>query len=188
MNDWIEVGIKNNPSMRLIIVTTIPDKHLESFCQLYTFGMNQAPRAEGLGDQKLTSKAYRMREKRFLKENTTTETALVLDSSDKVIGMTELYFNGFIKNYLSQNLTTVVVEHRGQKIGKWLKASLLVHTSNKYPEVQFIRTGNALNNAPMLAINKQIGYEANKEWVDWQISFEELKGYVENNKKRIKNI
>jgi hypothetical protein len=46
------------------------------------------------------------------------------------------------------------------------------------PQVTFIRTGNADSNAPMLAINHDLGFKPYFSWADWQIETEQLKRYL----------
>lgn len=58
-----------------------------------------------------------------------------------------------------QSLTGVGEAFRGRGLGKWLKADMLLHVRDRYPEVRCIVTGNADVNAPMLSINTRMGFK-----------------------------
>ena len=46
------------------------------------------------------------------------------------------------------------------------------------PVVKRIRTGNANSNAPMLAINTELGFKLYKSDVVWQLEMTKLKDYL----------
>ena len=75
---------------------------------------------------------------------------------------------------LNQNLTGVKEEYRGRGLGKWLKAAMLEWIKEEYPEVQIIVTGNATTNAPMLAINKRLGFKEYKSGTAYKFQVDEL--------------
>lgn len=106
---------------------------------------------------------------------------MTVEPDGSISGMTEIYFSKFIKKMLAQNLTTVRREDRGRKLGKWLKASLLLHAKTRYPNHIGIITANAIINAPMLAINNKLGYKPTNQYVHWQISLTELEEYLNQN-------
>lgn len=187
LHQWIDEGKRLNPQITLVIVDKIPEKYLNGFCNLYSKGFNEAPHAEASGAFVITPEVYRKREEENNQMSMVTETALTIDPDNTVIGMSEFYSNAFVKNYLAQNLTTVLPDARGRKLGKWLKASLYLHAKEKYKNHIGLITANAAINAPMLAINKKIGFKQSNEWVHWQISSSELKKYIEQNAKIIEN-
>ena len=60
---------------------------------------------------------------------------------------------------VQQMLTGVKNEFRGRGLGKWLKAEMMFLIKEQFPNAKFISTGNADSNAPMLSINKRMGFK-----------------------------
>jgi GNAT superfamily N-acetyltransferase len=57
-----------------------------------------------------------------------------------------------------QGDTVVVADHRGHRLGRWLKAVNLLAAIDAHPELRFIDTFNAESNPWMLSINEAMGY------------------------------
>ncbi len=51
---------------------------------------------------------------------------------------------------------------------------MLDHVHRLYPDVQWVVTGNADSNAPMLAINTRLGFRQYRGGSDYQISRDQL--------------
>ena len=75
---------------------------------------------------------------------------------------------------LEQELTGVSCEFRGRGLGKWLKAKMILHIKDTYPDVKRIITGNAEANAPMLSINERMGFKKYKGAEGYKFQTEEL--------------
>jgi GNAT superfamily N-acetyltransferase len=74
-------------------------------------------------------------------------------------GFTELSWNPKRTAIVWQHGTGVLVPHRGKRLGRYLKAVNMEAMLAANPAARFVRTGNADSNAPMLAINRQMGFE-----------------------------
>src|SRR5215831_3939024 len=48
-------------------------------------------------------------------------------------------------------------------LGKWLKAAMLDHLRRAHPDTIWISTENAGSNAPMLSINRALGYRLHRD-------------------------
>jgi hypothetical protein len=59
-------------------------------------------------------------------------------------------------------------------LGKWIKAANLLRIRSLYPDAQWISTENAGSNAPMLAINKKLGFKQYRVGSSYQLSRERL--------------
>jgi GNAT superfamily N-acetyltransferase len=57
-----------------------------------------------------------------------------------------------------QHDTSVMREHRGHRLGLYLKTAMLLWLREDQPQLVYIDTGNAESNAHMIAINEQLGY------------------------------
>jgi GNAT superfamily N-acetyltransferase len=181
VKDWIEEGERLNPGSKLVFFNKVDEKYIENYCEVFTFAGNQAPRDDlAIGDFVMTPKQYRKREDDFEAMGGIHEGAMIVEENGKISGLSELIFFKGTNNVLKQGLTAVLKEHRGRKLGKWLKAGLLLHIKEKYPTVEFISTGNAESNGPMLSINERLGFRKHKEMVNSQITLEKLQLYLKS--------
>ena len=57
-----------------------------------------------------------------------------------------------------QHDTSVMRDHRGHRLGLYLKTAMLLWLREEQPQLETIDTGNAESNAHMIAINEQLGY------------------------------
>jgi GNAT superfamily N-acetyltransferase len=57
-----------------------------------------------------------------------------------------------------QHDTSVMRDHRGHRLGLYLKTAMLLWLREEQPQLVTIDTGNAESNAHMIAINEQLGY------------------------------
>jgi hypothetical protein len=83
-------------------------------------------------------------------------------------GFTELSWNPKRAAIVWQHGTGVLVSHRGKGLGRYLKAINMEAMLAANPAARFVRTGNADSNAPMLAINRQMGFEPFISETVWQ--------------------
>ena len=49
--------------------------------------------------------------------------------------------------------------YRERGLGKWLKAEMLKYAKRTFLELKFVVTDFAVTNAPMIAINKKLGFK-----------------------------
>jgi mycothiol synthase len=85
-------------------------------------------------------------------------------------GVTELAWLQHGPALIYQMFTGVRPDARGRGLGKWLKAAMLEHAHELYPDARWISTENASSNAPMLAINKRLGFKTYRSRSEYQIS------------------
>ena len=57
-----------------------------------------------------------------------------------------------------QHDTSVMREHRGHRLGLYLKTGMLLWLHEEQPQLETIDTGNAASNDYMISINEQLGY------------------------------
>jgi GNAT superfamily N-acetyltransferase len=75
---------------------------------------------------------------------------------------------------IEQRFTGVRPDARGRGLGKWIKAAMLAHVHHLHPQAEWVTTENAGSNAPMLAINKQLGFKEFRAATEYQISRDHL--------------
>ncbi|TDB87512.1 GNAT family N-acetyltransferase [Actinomadura sp. KC216] len=88
-------------------------------------------------------------------------------SGDAVAGFTEVVVPHGDARRAAQYDTAVVPEHRGRRIGIWVKAAMLQWLAEARPEVREIETDNAGDNAHMLAVNEELGFRMERESMEY---------------------
>ena len=96
----------------------------------------------------------------------------------ELVGYTSIIHYAFQTQFLWQDDTAVSPEHRNRGLGRWLKAANLLRVLDACPEATRIRTGNAGSNAPMLNINRAMGFREIFANVVYQIPVENARAYL----------
>ncbi|GAA4225713.1 GNAT family N-acetyltransferase [Actinomadura meridiana] len=89
-------------------------------------------------------------------------------SGDVVAGFTEVVVPHGAAGRAAQYDTAVVPEHRGRRIGIWVKAAMLQWLVADRPDVREIETDNSGDNAHMLAVNEELGFRVERESMEYQ--------------------
>lgn len=158
----------------------VPNELMPSVVAAYE-GMNLAPRG-GMRMNDWRETPERIREWDELRRRTGGERRLLLaidDATGETAGYTETLFDPRVPHLVRQHGTAVLPAHRGQGIGKWVKALMLERVLAERPTARLVRTGNADVNAPMLSINTRLGFKPAwaKTW--WQLPLADARRYVE---------
>ncbi|WP_019633446.1 GNAT family N-acetyltransferase [Actinomadura atramentaria] len=80
-----------------------------------------------------------------------------------IAGFTELVVPAGGGDRAAQYDTAVVPEHRGRRLGIWMKAAMLDWVARELPRIREIETDNAGDNPHMLAVNEELGYRRERE-------------------------
>lgn len=136
-----------------------PEDHLERFVKLLPV-MNTAPMQDvDLEDQVYTPELVRGRERTIADHKAAKWTAVARhDATGDLVGLSDLYFDGFRSERAHQWATGVDPAHRGHRLGKALKATNALRLLDERPAARFIDTENQDENGPMLAINDAMGF------------------------------
>lgn len=84
-----------------------------------------------------------------------------------VVGFTEMVVPGAAPARAIQHDTAVVPEHRGRRLGIWVKAAMLEWLRAERPEVVEVETDNADDNRHMLAVNEELGFRSVREYREY---------------------
>ncbi|MFW9923364.1 MAG: GNAT family N-acetyltransferase [Candidatus Thorarchaeota archaeon] len=181
MNEWREQGksIAKKENIHLQIFEVVPEDILEEFCKFYTEVDNQQPRGELEMQSKISPESRRLQEERYAKKNCNWYTIITREENGEISGLTEIVFIPETPYRIDQELTGVKQEFRGRGLGKWLKAEMMYYIKEKYPDVKYIRTGNADVNAPMLAINNRMGFKGFQKNYAYKFTLKELVKTIE---------
>lgn len=175
---WRNEGEDRAQGVKLEFYSRIPDELLKEFLQLHA----EVHAIEATLEGKERETRYAMSEETYhhhVKENKRigieTITLLARESDGAISGFTEVYFDR--KNEpgrISQSMTGVGKKYQGRGIGKWLKAEMIAHLKEIYPDMTVIITGNATVNAPMLSINRRLGFKTIHDGISYRIGVDEL--------------
>lgn len=179
--EWVKEGPERSPDTKLeFFENRLPDDLLEDYCPVYTEIMNMAPRENlDMGDWIYTPEVVREQYKRLDDMRGSHHTYISREPDGAISGMTEIVYLPDRENYVYQNLTGVLPPYRGRGLGKWVKAAMLEYVRERYPGTNRVVTGNAESNAPMLSINKRLGFRQYKPGSAYQISRDALRAFVE---------
>jgi mycothiol synthase len=93
-------------------------------------------------------------------------------------GYTMVFWNPRDPEILGQADTGVFPQYRGRGLGRWLKAAMVEKVLRDRPEVKRIRTDTAKSNAPMLKINRELGFKVTKTITAWQVEVDKVEAYL----------
>lgn len=156
-----------------------PEAEIDAICALRAV-MNTAPSDDlEVEDQVWTPEMVHQQQESLRKREIDRRTLFARHRpSGELAGYTEVFYDGALPHVLQQGDTGVLPKYRGHGLGKWLKATMVEQVPREWPEVKFIRTGNANSNAPMLKINHAMGFRPYKDWTIWQVEVSKVKKYL----------
>ena len=179
VKNWIKEAESKNPDLKLKFYTIVPEEIIQSFCDVATETSNQTPQDNlQTGSIVITPDMHRGLEKQIANAGANQDIAVILDKDNKILGLTFL-ISMPEDNFLEQQITGVLINQRGKKLGKWLKAGLLLHVKEKYPNKKYIITKNAESNDAMLAVNRKLGFKRLREEIIFQLSLKDLTDYLQ---------
>jgi GNAT superfamily N-acetyltransferase len=94
-------------------------------------------------------------------------TAARDDATGRLVGFTEIAVPLDAPSGSWQHDTLVMREHRGKGLGFAMKVANLLALQDAHPDVRTVSTWNARENAHMIAVNEQIGFEVEATSVYW---------------------
>ncbi|QGW82012.1 GNAT family N-acetyltransferase [Variovorax paradoxus] len=102
---------------------------------------------------------------------------LLLDG-DQVAAVCDASWNQQYPDRMFQRLTAVAPRWRGHGLAKGVKAMMLQLVRERHPAVTMAVTHNAEVNAPMLSINRRLGFAAHRHDAAYQIGPESLRAFL----------
>lgn len=164
IENWKDEGEKINPETQLRIYDTFPEEIIEEFSKTFTKTHEQIPRGDlQIRDMEYTPEYLKESYEKGVKMGKERLTGVALEKSGEIAGFSYLLYSKTREPIIDQGITAVLQEHRGKKLGKWLKAAMLLEAKSRYPNISQVYTDIATSNAPMLSINERIGFKLYKE-------------------------
>ena len=149
----------------------IPDELLEGRAELSRRMSTDVP----LGDLELEEEVWDADRVRTQYETVAAmgrrvvDTFAVEEATGRLVGFTQVQVTpGEDPVVAYQQDTLVMREHRGHALGLRLKAATTLALMDEVPEASVVRTWNAEENAPMLAVNARLGYVRDAFLREWQ--------------------
>jgi GNAT superfamily N-acetyltransferase len=146
-----------------------PDEYLDDRCELGRRMSTDVPMGEQVLDEQIwDADRVRALEASLTAQNRDKVTTVARhDASDHLVGFTEVAIPLGAPESSWQHDTLVMREHRGHGLGFAMKLANLVAVHERYARVRQINTWNAEENAPMIAVNEDLGFRVqarSKEW------------------------
>lgn len=172
---WTSAGRARELGYSLeLIVGAFPER-LRADAATFHHIMQTAPR-DGLdaGDVTIDTQFVAELDLALIDSGRSRWSLFVRDAAGACVGGTEVTFEPDDPSTVFQQNTGIDPSHRGIGLAKWVKAAMLERIRNERPEVRLVRTGNALSNAPMLAVNDALGFRLVSMSTDWQAQVNDL--------------
>ncbi len=159
----------------------VPEEHVVEMAALMQELANDQPRDNlEMEDMKFTPEILRDVEKYFFGKGNKRWILYLIDKANgKFVGLTEVIWSPNRPSILNQGFTAVYPDYRSRGLGRWLKARMIQKILLERPEVEYIRTGNANSNAPMLKINVEMGFKPYFANTLWQVDTAQVEKYLE---------
>ena len=161
---WVDETAKANPDVKIEFIQGLPgDEDIEAYCRLFTEVHNQQPMEE-LEGLEMSFTPENMRQMLVQQHERGVEDYVMIsrEANGDISGLSEIAYNPQRPHVVQQGLTGVQMAYRGRGLGKWLKAAMLLHIHESYPELQYIDTTNATVNEAMLSINERLGFKLHR--------------------------
>ncbi len=148
----------------------VPDQWLDQRAALGARMSTDAPR----GDVEAEAEAWDADRVRDLYEQVRAmgrrivQTVAVHRGTGQAVAFTEIAVAEHTPEHAYQWDTLVLAEHRGRRLGQLVKAANLRALRAELPAVRRVTTWNAETNAPMLRVNRELGFRTVGISTEWQ--------------------
>jgi len=149
----------------------IPDKYCGPMAEIFN-AFNDAPHGENAQPEVWDADRVRERTGKAVRAGLMRahSVAAICDSTGEMAAFTEVDINPEVPSWGWQQLTAVVMPHRGHRLGLLVKTEMLSLLASAEPQIEQIATGNAATNQHMIAVNEQLGYRVvEPSWRFWEM-------------------
>ncbi|HSR86523.1 MAG TPA: GNAT family N-acetyltransferase [Streptosporangiaceae bacterium] len=146
-----------------------PDEYVDDVV-LVNAAIADAPRDEGVEPTGWDAERLRHSEQTMLKHGLTGYVVAARhDATGRLAALTAVITEAETPDWGFQQLTAVLPQHRGHRLGLLLKIAMLDFLAEHDPRIRHIQTGNAGANEHMIAINEQLGYTVLSVYRAWEL-------------------
>src|SRR5215471_10366439 len=177
MRRWVAEGQERSPQTKLEIYDgPLPEAMWPEFARRRSELLNTIPFENlDIGEIIITPERMRFFYEQAAQVGDVLHNVLTREPNGVISGMTDVTWAPHRPRLIEQDFTGVRPDARGRGLGKWIKAAMVLHIHDLYPEAEAITTGNAGSNAPMLKINRAMGFKTYQTGVEYQMSLDKLK-------------
>jgi mycothiol synthase len=174
---WTKEGAERSPETKVEIYDgALPESMLGDFAPQLTVILNTMPVDDlDIGKILLTPERIKDWNERQAMVGEIPHTVIAREPDGRMAGMTDVTWAPYRSTLIQQQFTGVRPDARGRGIGKWIKAAMLLHLREIYPDAEWVVTDNAHSNDPMLKINRTLGFRPYRTGVEYQMTRDELK-------------
>jgi RimJ/RimL family protein N-acetyltransferase len=146
-----------------------PDEYVDDVVRVNA-AIADAPRDEGMEPTAWDAERLRHAEQTALEHGITNYAVAARDDATGMLAaLTEVITEADTPDWGFQQLTAVLTQHRGHRLGLLVKIAMLGLLAEHEPKIRHIQTGNAGANAHMIAINEQLGYTVLAVHRSWEL-------------------
>jgi len=146
-----------------------PDEYVDDMVRV-TATIADAPRDEGIEPPLWDADRLRHSEQTMIENRITGYVVAARhDATGRLAALTAIVTEADTPDWAFQQLTGVLPDHRGHRLGLLLKIAMLDLLAHHDPKIRHIQTGNAGANAHMIAINEQLGYTVLAVHRGWEL-------------------
>ncbi len=180
MSSWIDGAAEGGAGYRLASwVGHAPDDLIDLWCAAGE-GMGDAPMDDmDFNYPTRAADAQRQADEVLVDSGFLILRTVAIAPSGEAAGLSELWVHRERPQIGHQGDTTVLADHRGHRLGKWLKAHNYRHALTEVPELAVLETYNAESNDHMLNINVAMGFKPHRIYTTWQAPIDEALARVE---------
>lgn len=173
---WAAEGAARSPNTRLEMYDGhIPEQMWAEFAPQFSAMLNTIPFENlDIGTEVVTPDHMRDYQAQMELAGERLHTVMTREPDGVMSGITDVIWAPYRPTIIQQQFTGARTDARGRGLGKWMKAAMLLHLRELYPDARWITTDNAGSNAPMLAINKQLGFREYRAATEYQMGRDKL--------------
>ena len=147
----------------------IPDEYVDDVVRI-NLAMADAPRDEGMEPTAWDAERLRHAEQTAAEHGITTYAVAARHRvTGRLAALTEVITEVGTPEWGFQQITAVLAEHRGHRLGLLVKIAMLDLLADHDAKVRRIQTGNAGANDHMIAINEQLGFSVLAVHRSWEL-------------------
>lgn len=173
---WVQEGEERNPATELVFHEhQVPEDARADFSVAISTMLNTMPFDDmEHGDIVVTPDTMAVQYEWMAARQASHHAYLTREADGTISGITDISTSPLEPDRVHQRFTGVRPDCRGRGLGKWLKAAMLEYIRATYPEAQWMTTGNANSNDPMLGINRKLGFQTHRGSTTYQLTREGL--------------
>jgi GNAT superfamily N-acetyltransferase len=147
-----------------------PGEYLDDQCELRRRMSTDEPSGDDRREEQVWDAARVEESEAFMAAQGKVKVVAVVQhvGSGRLVAFSELALPQDHPTEAWQLMTLVLREHRGHRLGLAVKLATLGCLEASFPGVTLVVTGNAQENAPMIAVNEMLGFEVVADGTFWQ--------------------